>query len=795
MGSRRWHKAAGLAVWFLLVQTVCGQPQNPHVGYVYPAGGQQGTTFEAIVAGQGLTGAEHIDVSGDGVQGTVTELVRPISPKELNELRIEVDELLARKAVVRGDFRALEQFRSFKNAKSVDKKANESDDQELEQLKKKYAGAKWTDDDDRKLQDVRKKMSSSVRRPANPAISELAVVRITIAPDAEPGQRELRIASKNSLSNPLFFHVGKLAEFTKPLSKVITERTSDVAKTSSAPRKRAAPPEATVTLPTVVNGQIMPGAVDRFRFQARKGQELVAVAQARQLIPYIPDAVPGWFQATLALFDSQGNELAYEDDYRFDPDPMIHCRIPADGEYSIEIKDAIYRGREDFVYRITVGEQPFISSMFPLGGRTGEKTTVELQGWNLPAGSLTIDNQGRGPGVYPLSTGQETAYANSLFFAVDDLPECLEKESDKQPAVPQQVPFPVIVNGRIGKPDDEDLFEFDGKAGTTVVAEIQARRLKSPLDSIVTIEDAAGQRLATNNDFEDKGAGLLTHQADSWLSFTLPKDGAYRLRVTDAEHQGGPEFAYRLRISQPRPDFELRVVPSTLNARAGATLPVTVYALRRDGFSDDITISLQDTAPACKLSGGRIPAGQDEVRMTLTFLESQDQPFNVRIKGRANIGGREVSHTATPAEDMMQAFAYRHLVPVQQMRVAYSPGGPMRGMAMRIVSDLPLKLTAGSKTTLQFAAPFIRNANQFELQLADPPEGITLEKVDASSDGVSLVLNTDAAKVKPGQAGNLIVVAAPKRSGNAKAKAPMNRLTPVATLPAVPFQVVAAPKP
>lgn len=795
MGSWRWHKAAGLVIGLFLAQTVCGQQQNPHVGYVYPAGGQQGTTFEAIVAGQGLTGAEHIDVSGDGVQGTVTEFVRPISPKEINELRIQIDELLARKAVVHGDFRALEQFRSFKNAKGVDKKENETNDQELEQLKKKYADAKWTDEDDKKLQEARKKMSSGVRRPANPAISELAVVRITIAPNADPGQRELRIASKDSLSNPLFFHVGKLAEFTKPLSKVITERTSEVTKTASAPKKRAAAPDTTITIPTVVNGQIMPGAVDRFRFQARKGQELVIVAQARQLIPYIPDAVPGWFQATLALYDSEGKELAYNDDYRFDPDPMIHCRIPADGDYSIEIKDAIYRGREDFVYRISVGEQPFITSMFPLGGRTGETTTVELLGWNLSANSLKIDNRNREPGVYPLPADKETLSSNSLLFAVDDLPECVEKETEDQPSVPHRVEFPVIVNGRIAKPDEVDLFEFEGKAGSTVVAEIQARRLKSPLDSILTLEDASGQKLATNNDYEDKGAGLLTHQADSWLSFNLPKDGVYRVRVTDAEHQGGPEFAYRLRISQPRPDFELRVVPSTMNVRGGATLPVTVYAVRRDGFSDEITISLQDPALACKLSGGRIPAGQDAVRMTLTFLESQEKPFNVRIKGRANVNGREVTHTATPAEDMMQAFAYRHLVPVQQMRVAFQSGGPMRGMAMRVVSDLPLKLTAGTTTTLQFSAPFIRNTNQFDLQLADPPDGITLEKFDASSEGISLVLNADAAKVKPGQSGNLIVVAAPKRSGNAKAKAPMNRVNPVATLPAVPFQIVAAAKP
>ena len=98
------------------------------------------------------------------------------------------------------------------------------------------------------------------------------------------------------------------------------------------------------------------------------------------MIPYLADAVPGWFQATLALYDASGKELAYDDDFRFHPDPVLYCEIPADGEYVLEIRDAIYRGREDFVYRITVGELPFVTEHFP-AGRSGRrrKPRVELR--------------------------------------------------------------------------------------------------------------------------------------------------------------------------------------------------------------------------------------------------------------------------------------------------------------------------------------------------------------------------------------------------------------------------------
>ena len=68
-------------------------------------------------------------------------------------------------------------------------------------------------------------------------------------------------------------------------------------------------------------------------FIARKGQHLVVAVSARELIPYLADAVPGWFQATLALYDAKGKELAYDDDFRFHPDPVLLCEIPKDGDY------------------------------------------------------------------------------------------------------------------------------------------------------------------------------------------------------------------------------------------------------------------------------------------------------------------------------------------------------------------------------------------------------------------------------------------------------------------------------
>ena len=83
--------------------------------------------------------------------------------------------------------------------------------------------------------------------------------------------------------------------------------------------------------------------------------------------------------------------MAYADHFRFHPDPVLFYEVPNDGEYTLQIRDSIYRGRDDFVYRITVGEVPYVTGIFPLGGPAGAQTTVQLTGWNLSAATVVQD--------------------------------------------------------------------------------------------------------------------------------------------------------------------------------------------------------------------------------------------------------------------------------------------------------------------------------------------------------------------------------------------------------------------
>lgn len=437
--------------------------------------------------------------------------------------------------------------------------------------------------------------------------------------------------------------------------------------------------EVRVAVPCTMNGQIACGEVNRYRFEARKGQRLVVSVKGRELIPYIADAVPGWFQPVVTLYDARGKEVAFGDDYRFRPDPMFLFEPPEDGEYVLAIHDAIYRGREDFVYRVTIGEVPLVTSVFPLGRCVGERARAKMDGWNLSGAKLVLPPADAPPGMYLVGAKKGKLVSNAVPFAVDTLPERFDQEPNNDAAHAQKLRLPVIVNGRIDETDDWDVFRVEGRAGETLVVEVLARRLDSPLDSIVKLTDEHGKVLALNDDHADAGSGLNTHHADSYLMFELPADGAYYVSLGDVARQGGREYGYRLRIGPPRPDFELRVTPSGGAVRGKGYGTATVYVLRKDGFDGDVRLSLKDPPKGFSSPAVVLPKGKDNVRLGLkTSLAETDPTVNLLIEGRAVIDGQTLAHEAVPAEDRMQAFLWRHLVPAQTLAVlvfdpAYEP--------------------------------------------------------------------------------------------------------------------------
>ena len=791
-------------ILLLMVSVGYGQSNMriPNIGYLYPAGGRQGSAVQVTAGGQFLNNPTEVYVSGAGVQATLIQYMRPFTNLNADQrqlLQKRLEEVRDKRWAELPDRGSLNQ--TVRTNNSAGQRAGQANtNARVRQDAAKTQAVTLPDHpllydlDNKSLRELAH-ITAMLTLPRNKQqqnrqISESVLIKIIIEPHAQPGNRELRIVTAAGMTNPMIFQVGQLPEICElePNSR------------TPPPNRPNLPEDKPIVLPATINGQIMPGDIDGFRFQAQQGQQLVIAAQARSLIPYLADAVPGWVQTTITLYDADGAEAAFADDYRFHPDPVLFYQAPKTGVYTVEIRDALYRGRPDFIYRISIGELPYITNMFPLGARAGAKTVALIDGWNLAQKQLILETGAEKRGILYATACRDSIMSNAVAYAIDTLPECMETESNNTITDAQRIQPPITINGRIDQFGDIDIFHFNGQAGDKVVAEVYGRRLNSPLDSLLRLIDAAGNVLAWNDDFILKeeylhkdDLGLITHHADSYLIAELPKTGSYFIHLTDARRHGGADYGYRLRMTPPEPDFSLRVTPSSLSVNAGSNIPIDVYALRQDGFDGPVELSLKGAPAAFQLYGFRIPAGQDHVRVTLKVPPTIfPQPISLQLEGQTTINGQTVSQLAVPADDMMQAFLYRHLVPAQELLVAIKK--PNRQILnFEPAQNHPVKIPIGGSAQVQFATLNRRRQllQNLQLELNNPPEGLTIQNVILVPGGLTLQLYADKNILSPNFKGNIIVEAFTEITPlpQTDQPAPQKRRVSLGYLPAIPIEI------
>ena len=628
----------------------------PRIGFIYPAGGQAGRTFEVVVGGQGLDEPKGAIISGEGVTAEILEHIKPLGAVVAGDMREKVREMQTK----------MKELRSTGKVSPSDM---------LPTIRRLMREAEVTERDLLQLSEYDRRRNDP-KQQQNLQIGETVRVKMTIAENAAYGTRYWRLHTAGGVSNPMRFVVGQHTEIREaepPPEFDFEHYTGGAATYRKHEKTKKALVTPTATLPVTINGRVLPGEVDGFSIQTKKDDQIVISVQARHLIPYLADAVPGWFQAIVSLTNPEGVEVAYADDYHFDPDPVLFYKIPSDGEFHVKVHDSIYRGREDFVYRITIGELPFITGISPLGAKAGSTTEVTFMGGNLRDQFKQRFTAPEKPGLISLNATVGPWTSNSIPFQIDDFAEESEREPNDRLGVGMQLKPPIVINGRIDAPRDADYYQVKGRGNKPTVFEVFARRLGSPLDASLTVFDSTGKELDTNDDHEDLAAGLTTHHADSRLIVKLPDSGECFVRVTDTQNQGGQHHAYRLRVTPARPAFQLRVTPATVNAQPGGTTRLTIHALREDGFAGEIALKLKDSPSGFELKGATVPAGKDVADVTLSVPSSAaEKPAVLHVEGTAIVDeetGEKLTTDAVPAEDMMQAFIYRHLVPVDELLV------------------------------------------------------------------------------------------------------------------------------
>ena len=588
----------------LALCAVAAKGADPYVGYLYPAGLQAGTTNRVVVCGQFFWGVRDFD-AGEGVKIVSWEMV-PGFPVPTGDQRRYLVKWLD--GIAQGD-------------RTQPRLPVESEHYDEWRSNRWYSA----------LGDLDRGQLELVERfifiPRNalqmtPALSQKILVTLAVDADARPGPREFRVFTQAGASPP------------RPL---LVTAAPHMAEPNYAPPHRRQPAAPVVgTVPCILDGQIMPGETDRWTLPLAKDRTVTLRATARELQPYIGDAVPGFFNPVLRVTDPDGREIAFADDYFYHPDPVLTFTAPADGAYTVEIRDNLYRGREDFVYSLEVREGAHRPSPRALA-------LAPSPDWSIPPDAMVAS-----------------------FHGVVDRP------------------------GRIREHD----FEVD--AACELCFDVLARRAGSPLDARLSLW--RGETFVARIDDVTNTVhvgNVIQAECDPVGRIRLEAPGAYTVRIEDEAGKGGPEYDYDLRIHRPRPRFEVwcRKSGFTLRSWMGGQ-PVEFEVIRRDGFDGTVRLERNEVV---QYSRAEIPPASNRVSCIIgNRLQKPGVPTNITLTASAVVDGRRVEVPVVPANEYNQAFAWDHLVPARRFVLKSLPGTPPRPAPPKPAARKPPP-AAGSK--------------------------------------------------------------------------------------------------
>jgi hypothetical protein len=212
---------------------------------------------------------------------------------------------------------------------------------------------------------------------------------------------------------------------------------------------------------------------------------------------------------------------------------------------------------------------------------------------------------------------------------VTSFPTALEAEpNDAREQAGEAREVPIVFNGILSKTGDHDWFRFHAKKGQNLQVTVFARRLRSPLDSVIQIVNPKGSPVADNDD-----AGGL----DSSLNFKPDEDGDYAVLVRDQLKRGGPDFVYCLEVAPVEPSITVKIPEVARNDTQGRqyiAVPrgnrfATLISVRRANVAGDLAFHADHLPAGVKLLAENLPAKIDQ--FPLVFEAAADAPIDGRL--------------------------------------------------------------------------------------------------------------------------------------------------------------------
>ena len=460
------------------------------------------------------------------------------------------------------------------------------------------------------------------------------VASLTLDPNAPLGIQQLRVVTPYGVSNPQNFVVGNLPEVNE----------------------NEATESNWLELPVTVNGEIASiDDADSFSFSLEKDARLICEVTAQR--------IGSPLDSYLVLKDANGAEVA-NSGQGIGLDSILDYTALEAGKYTLHIRDIRYKGGNGFRYRLSIGELPYLETIFPLGGRRGTDNAIAVTGANLEIVNtiqVAIDTE--------TATGQQTLRvktpsgltSNPHPFSIGNLAEMAEAEPNNTAEKANAVNAPITINGKIDKPGDVDQFSFEIKTPQLLVFEVEALRLSSHLDALLTLYGAEKQNMEAD-DAKKEQVLMVNDDAgrnpDARIDWNFTEAGKYSVSIRDLNNQGGSAYPYRLNIRPLAPDFTLSAVvlnsqnrPSTLDSprvTRGGTFTMQVNVSRLDRFSGPIRLHCPTLPKTFEVSPAVIEVGQNQAVLTVTA--PWDAPLGLMpfsIAGVCAVGGRQIERATS----------------------------------------------------------------------------------------------------------------------------------------------------
>ena len=331
------------------------------------------------------------------------------------------------------------------------------------------------------------------------------------------------------------------------------------------------------------------GDYDYFKFKGSAEQVITIDVDANSLNP------PSSLDSELYLYNSGGEELAYNDDYDGSDSRIVGFRLPSDDTYYLLVKDYDNKGGESYFYTLYLS----LTAPINLVAKSGQDYRIPLT-WNsltadyAPAKSPTLDETGLhnfigynvhrgmtpgGPynpvnnepisvtsytdetvenginyyyvvtGIY--SNGMGTEYSNEAVAQAGPLDI---NEPNDTPATATSLAMGETAVALIQVARDVDYYAFEASVGQGIVLDVDTDEY-SHLDSVLSLIALNAESdevvLVTNDDYDG---------TDSRIEYVTESAGTYYAKVEGYSPSYGVEYTYSLRLTWPEPPQNLQAV-------------------------------------------------------------------------------------------------------------------------------------------------------------------------------------------------------------------------------------------